>query len=217
MSGRHRHGGPSITQRALAGTVPVLGVAGAVTGLVLSSGAAAPPPPDAATPADDATAPTAAETTAAPSVRTAVPGRAEQAVSAVAAATDAAREQDALARSRDQRSVTAVVHEIRAEAERRDAVTRQEGRTELEAFREQQAQDRARDLPGPDGLPSSPVAGSDPSADCEVSGLPHPSPFADSDEIVDRDCGMTDDRGRDPVQDSWIEGQMLSSGLDEQS
>lgn len=103
MSGRHRHTEPGITRRALDGTVPVLGVAGAATGLALSSGAAVSPVADPGA-TEDAVAPAAAQETTAPvvdepvapagtspTVRTAVPGRADQAVSAVSAATDAAR------------------------------------------------------------------------------------------------------------------------------
>lgn len=218
MSGRHREGGPGITLRALAGTVPVLGVAGAATGLLLGSGAGAPEVTDGGATTDEAVAPavarTADETTPPPpSVRHEVPGRADQAVSAVAAATDAAREQGAVDRAREQRSVTAVVEDIRADARSRDAAAQQQGRSELDAFRDQQSrQQQAREQEqqaaqqGDQGL-------GDP-GQCDLSGMPRLSPFADSDEIVNRDCGMTDDLGGERSQDPWIDGQLLSDDED---
>lgn len=212
MSGRHRQGGPGITQRALAGTVPVLGAAGAMTGLVLSSGAAAPEPPDAGPTPGRAVDPAAAGSPP-PPVRTEVPGRGDQAVSAVSAATDAVREQGALARARDQRSVTAVVERTRAEASRRDAVAQQRGRAEFEQFRDRQDFERGQERAtsqSPDPGPSDPSA----PQECDLSGLPHLGPFADSDEIVDRDCGVTDDQGRQRSQDGWIDDQLLSSDQD---
>ncbi|RZT86440.1 hypothetical protein EV383_3335 [Pseudonocardia sediminis] len=221
MSGRHRQGGPSITARALAGTVPVLGAAGAATGLVLSSGAAVPPAADAGATTDEAVAPTAAETTpSVPSVRTEVPGRAEEAVSAVSAASDAAREQDALAQARDQRSVSALVEDVRADARQRDAVVQQQGRAELEAFQDQQVrrqqvlEQQQAQGEDPSSTFSEPSQPAEP-GECDASGLPRLSPSADSDDIVGRDCRMTDDQGRERSLDSWIDGQLLSSTHDD--
>ncbi|MDN5916485.1 MAG: hypothetical protein L0I76_15520 [Pseudonocardia sp.] len=214
MSGRHRQGGPGITRWALAGTVPVLGVAGAAAGLVLSTGAAAPDATEDGATTDEAVAPTAAETDPPPPVvRTEVPGRADQAVSAVTSATDAAREQDALAQARDQRSVTAVVEDVRADARSRDMAAQQQGRSELEAFHDQQERRQtAGEQQQGDAHASSPQSSgplSEPGG-CDLSGLPRLSPFADSDEIVNRDCGMTGGLGRERSLDPWIDGQLLS-------
>lgn len=199
MSGRHRHTGPGITRRALAGTVPVLGVAGAATGLALTSGAAFSPMPDSG-PAQDAVVPAAAGT--APAVRTEVPGRADRAVSAVSAATDATRSQDARARAQEQRSVTAVVEQIRADARDREQTARAQGDAELDAFRDQQARQEQQQAEGYPSAPAEP-------GECDLSGMPRLSPFAGSDEIVNRDCGLTGARGEDRSQDPWIDGQLL--------
>lgn len=208
MSGRHRQTQPGLTRRALAGAVPVLGAA---TGLVLGTGVAAP---QVAGAVEDTVVPPVVEPPDAPPAvdepglpRTNVPGRSDQAVSAVSAAADAARRQDALARAGEQRTVTAVAEGVRAEARERDEAARRKGLAELEAFRDDQArqerlQEQEAEVPGPD-TPSEP-------GECDPSGMPRLGPSAGSDEIVDRDCGLTDAGDRDGSPDPWFDGPLLS-------
>ena len=211
MSGRHRQAQTGMAQQALAGALPVLGVAGAATGLVLSSGAAVVPPAAGIDPVDQA-----AEASAAPSIRQDVPGRGTDAVSAVSDASAALRQQAGQTQQQSQ-SVDRIVEDIRADARARDAAAVREGRAELDAFQQEQAQAR-QDATQPDSqAPSRSMPEQDVFStlgECDLDGLPRIGSIAGPNEIVNRDCGLTDATGQDRSQDPWIDGQLLADDDD---
>lgn len=198
MSGRHRQTRAGVARPALAGAVPALGAAGAATGLALSSGAAAPAPA-----AEQMVAPAAVAT---PAVRQDVPGRGGEAVSAVASA---AARLDSVRAVGQRQSVIRLVEQVRADARAREAAAARQGRAELTAFRREQAEQQERDRRHQE---LRPWAGAQPESpgECDLEGLPRIGSVAGADEIVNRDCGLTDEGGHERSRDPWIDGQLLA-------
>ncbi|ANY09175.1 hypothetical protein [Pseudonocardia sp. HH130630-07] len=150
-------------RRALLGTVPLVGGAGLVTG-VLTGVAPEPETTETVLPVAAPTAADAVEAVAA----TGIPGRGEQAMEVVAGARDAARaREDTGERSADR--VSTVARELRATAEERAAEARAEGDAALAAHLSQEA-DR-QDLVEPGSRPVLADATADPGVECTSGDL----------------------------------------------
>ncbi|MBP2368257.1 hypothetical protein JOF36_003953 [Pseudonocardia parietis] len=135
MSGRHRRAVTTPARRALLGTVPVVGAAGVLTGVL--GGAAPEPAAPVAVASTEPTPPTA------PGPGTAwddsVPGHGEAVIDVVAGAQDAvqARQRvDARAAER----VSTVAGELRDQAAERAEQARADGDAELAAYLREEAQ-----------------------------------------------------------------------------
>lgn len=212
MSGRHRQPHTGVAQLAWAGAMPVLGVAGAATGLVLSSGAATAPQATQTAPAEEPTLAgesVSAPTPPVPSVREHVPGRGGEAVTAVSDASDAVRQYTGRAQLQEQ-SVNRLVQDVRADAQARDAAAARDGRAELSAFEQEQekARQEAAEQDARQSEWSSPEQGAP--SDCDRDGLPRIGSAAGSDDIVERDCGLTRTTGDEHFRDSWMDSPFLS-------
>ena len=207
MSGRHRRTRTTRARRALAGAVPVLGLAGVVTA------------------AAGSTAETAQEATGSALVTTPIPaahpvgleqpdlGVGPDVTTVAADASTAAGEAEAQQRERERRSIDALVADVRDDAHARDAAADRQGREQLAGFRQdvdhrreadqKRADDRRRHDEEPSGQP------------CVLSGLPQTGGSNDGDEIVGRDCGMLDLFGSQRSADPWIDGQLLAARGDD--
>jgi len=209
MSGRHRRTQATVTRRALAGTVPVLGLAGVVTAAVGTGGDTTPEATGTAlvTTPIPAPSPTALEQQdlgVGPDITTV-------ASDAARAAGQAAEQQ----REQERRSIDAIVLDVRDDAQAREAAAAQQGRQHLTAFQrgveqqrtQEQAEksDRSRDAQPRDRDQES----------CMSSGFPRMGGSAESDEIVGRDCGLVDLLGSQRSSDPWIDGQLLDARGDD--
>lgn len=212
MSGRHRQPHAGVAQQAWAGAMPVLGVAGAATGLVLSSGAAAAPQATQPAPVGKPTlvgGPVSAPTPPVPSVREHVPGRGGEAVTAVSDASAAVRQYTGRAQLQEQ-SVNRLVQDVRADALARDAAAARDGRAELSAFEQDQAMARQEAARQDTRLSEWSTPEQEVPSDCDRDGLPRIGSAAGSDEIVERDCGLTGTAGEEQSQDSWTDSPFFS-------
>ena len=199
MSGRHRRTHTGVTRGALVGTLPVLGAAGAATGLMLSAGAAAPQ----AVPTAQASGLSDAGPAPAPPIRKDLPGGGAQAAAAAAEASAAARQQTDRDRAQEQQSLNQIVEQIRADARAREAAAVRDGRSELTSFREQQARAEQRAMAVQQQRDQQYQDDRSGQGECEVE-VSHPGSAAHADDIVDRDCGITVERG----SGSWVGGQL---------
>lgn len=209
MSGRHRRTQVAGVRRALAGTVPVLGLAGVVTASVGTAGDTGPEAAGNAlvTTPIPAPSPTALEQQdlgIGPDITTV-------ASDAARSAGQAGEQQ----REQERRSIDAIVHDVRDDAEAREAAAAQRGQQHLTAFQrdveQQRTQEKAEKADrSRDAQPRDRYEGS-----CMVSGLPRTGGSADSDEIVGRDCGLVDMLGSQRSSDPWIDGQLLDAGGDD--
>lgn len=213
MTGRHRQMQTTGARRALAGAVPVLGMAGIVTAAVGSA-------PDT-TPAASGTA----------LVTTPIPAPSPTAldqpdlgvgpdVTTVAAdASRAAGQAGERQREQERRSIEALVTDVRVDAKARDAAADREGREQLDAFErdverlraagDTQHADRTRAEPNSDDGDAVRHGRSCSWADFPMGGS------TDGDEIVGRDCGLLDMFGEQRSSDPWIDGQLLSAHGDD--
>lgn len=196
MSGRHRHAGCTPARRALRSTVPLVGGAGLVTGLL--AGVA----PEQATPVAMATPgpPPTAQGPGAGGVDS-LPGRGEAVIDVVAGAQDAVQaEQTADARAAQR--VTTVAEELRDQAAERAEQARADGDAELAAYlqEEEQRQQRAAAasrpvVPAPDDDPVS-----DPGVECTSTDMLRLGPLSVAGPD-DPECGV----------DPWVAGQVEDS------
>lgn len=164
MSGRHRQDRITPARRALLGTVPLVGGAGVVGGVLVG----APPQAEAPAPAADST-PVASGVE--PTASVTVPGRGETAMDAVAGARDAATAEQSDADVDTVLRVSTVAQELREQAEVRAERARAAGDAELAAFHRDQAQAQERAE-----RTSRPVVGTEPEPGPDVSGLPDTDP-----------------------------------------
>lgn len=212
MSGRHRRTQVAGARRVLAGTVPVLGIAGVVTASVSTA--------DDTTPEADGTA----------LVTTPIPASSPTAleqqdlgigpdITTVASdAAGAAGQAGEQRREQERRSIDAIVHDVRDAAKAREAAAAQRGRQHLTAFQRDVEQQRMQEKAGKtekadrsrDAQPRDRYEGS-----CMVSGFPRTGGSADSDEIVGRDCGLVDLLGSQRSSDPWIDGPLLGARDDD--
>jgi hypothetical protein len=210
MSGRHRQTPATGARRTLAGTVPVLGLAGVVTaglgsGLDSTPEAAGTALVTTPIPAPNPVALDQPDLGAGPDVTTV----ASDASKAAGQAGEQQREQE-------RRSIDAIVDDVQDDARARDAAADQQGRRQLEAF--QQDAEKAKkdeDKKRADESDGSDESDGDSMRSCTLSGYPHMSGPTDGDEIVDRDCGMLDMFGGQRSSDPWIDGQLLSAHGDD--
>ncbi len=213
MSGRHRRTQITGARRALAGTVPALGLAGVVAAAAGSSADTTPEasgsaPVEASTPVPAPVTPVALDQEdlgIGPDITTV-------ASDAARAAGQAGEQQ----RVREQQSIAAVVDGLQDDARYRELAATQEGRNQIGQFQQQAEQLRkAEDEKRSAEHRSDDDHGSgedDRYGDsCTMSAMPHMGHSADSDEIVDRDCGLVDLMGKQRSSDSWIDGQLLSA------
>jgi hypothetical protein len=212
MSGRHRRTQVTGARRALAGTVPVLGLAGVVTAGVGSAGDSVP------------------EASGSTLVTTPIPAPAPVALEQqdlgigpdiTTVASDAARaagQAGEQQREQERRSIDALVADVRGDAQAREAAAAQQGQQQLVAFqrevekqkqKDRQDVDRSHEAPGHDDGYDDRYEGS-----CTPSGWPRMGGSEHSDEIVGRDCGLVDLMGMQRSSDSWIDGQLLASRED---
>jgi len=211
MSGRHRRTQITGARRALAGTVPALGLAGVVAAAVGSSADTTPEasgsaPIEGSTPIPAPVALDQEDLGIGPDITTV-------ASDAARAAGQAGEQQ----RVREQQSIAAVVDGLQDDARYRELAATQEGRDQIGRFQQQAAQlrkaedeKRSADHRSYDehGSGDDDRYGGD---SCTMSAMPHMGDSADSDEIVDRDCGLVDLMGKQRSSDSWIDGQLLSA------
>lgn len=173
MSGRHRRTRTTTARCALLGTVPLVGGAGLVTGLLTGA------PPETVAPAAMATtAPPPAPAPPGATASGALPGRGETAMDAVAGARDAVQAHRA-ADLRDAREVSTVARELRIQAEERAARARAAGDAELAAYqqeeaeRQKQAEESSRPVVAEHEAPES-----DPGEQCTSTDLLRLGPLA---------------------------------------
>lgn len=194
MSGRHRRACTTPARRALLGTVPLIGGAGIMTGLLTGATpepapvavAAAEPPPTAPGPGtawDDS-----------------VPGRGETAIDVVAGARDAVQaRQSADARAAVQ--VSTVAQELREQAAERAEQARADGDAALAAYHREEAerQERASVSSRP-VVPADDDPVTDPGEQCTSTDLFRLGPLAVAGPD-DPECEM----------DPWVADQMQDS------
>ncbi len=205
MSGRHRRTQTTGARRALAGTVPVLGLAGVVT----AAGAS--------------TTDTAPEAVGTALVTTPIPapgpvgldqpdlGVGPDVTTVAADASTAAGQAGAQQRERERRSIDALVMDVRDDARARAAATDQQGRRQLDAFRQDVDQLRRAEQKPADGGHAD-----RPGRSCSWSSFPMAGGSTDGDEIVGRDCGLVDLFGKQRSSDPWIDGQLLNARGDDE-
>lgn len=197
MSGRHRPAGCTPARRALRSTVPLVGGAGLVTGLL--AGAA----PEPATPVAMATPEPPPPTAAGPGAGgvDSLPGRGEAVIDVVSGAQDAIQaEQTADARAAQR--VTTVAEELRAQATERAEQARADGDAELAAYLQEEAQRQERAaassrpvVPAPD---EDSVA--DPGVECTSTDMLRLGPLSVAGPD-DPECEV----------DPWVAGQVEDS------
>jgi hypothetical protein len=197
MSGRHRRPGSTPAHRALLGTVPLVGGAGLVTGLLAG---AAPQPIGPAAVATTLPPPAEPELPGA-TASGALPGRGETAIDAVAGARDAALAREAAETASADR-VSTVADELRAQADERAERARAAGDSELadyhraEAERQEQAAASSRPV-----VPADTEPAADPGAQCRSADLLQLGPLSVAGPD-DPDCEV----------DPWVAGQVQDSG-----
>ena len=203
MSGRHRRTQLPGTKRALAGTVPVLGLAGMVTAV---AGTATDTAPEAS-----GTATVDRTTTAATPVGVDQPdlGIGPDITTVAADAARAAGRADEQQREQERQSITAIVDDVQDDARARDAAAAEQGRQQVDTFRQAQEQREK------DEQKSESPAPRDDEQSCTLAGLPLMGGSADPDEIVGRDCGLVDLLGKQRSSDPWLDGQLLSAQGDD--
>lgn len=213
MTGRHRQTQMTGARRALAGAVPVLGLAGVVTAAVGSTPDTTPEASGTALvttpiPAPSPTALDQPDLGVGPDVTTV----ASDASRAAGQAGERQREQE-------RRSIDALVNDVRIDARARDAAADRQGRQQLTAFErdveqlrkaDQKRADRSYDEPRTDDRDTVRHGRS-----CSWSGFPQMGGSTDGDEIVGRDCGLLDMFGERRSSDPWIDGQLLSAQGDD--
>lgn len=211
MSGRHRQTPVTGARRTLAGTVPVLGLAGVVTA-GLGSGLSSTPEASG----------TALVTTPIPApnpVSLDQPdlGLGPDVTTVASDASKAAGQAGEQQREQERRSIHAIVDDVRDDARARDAAADQQGRQQLDAFQQQQEKlkkaDHDRAQADERYNPDEPDGGS--GRACTFSGYPQMGGSTDGDEIVGRDCGLLDMFGGERSSDPWIDGQLLSARGDD--
>lgn len=213
MNGRHRRTRTTGARRALAGTVPVLGLAGVVTAAVGSTPDTTPEASGSALVTTPIPAPSPAALDQ-PDL-----GVGPDVTNVASDASRAAGQAGERQREQERRSIHALVNDVRGDAEARDAAADRQGRQQLNAFEQdvdqlrkadqKQAERKHEDLRTDD---SDTVQHG---RSCSWSGIPQMGGSTDGDEIVGRDCGLLDMFGSERSSDPWIDGQLLSAHSDD--
>lgn len=210
MSGRHRSTQMTGARRALAGTVPVLGLAGVVTAAV---GSVPDTTPEAAG--------TALVTTPIPApnpVSLDQPdlGVGPDVTTIASDASKAAGQAGAREREQERQSIEALVQDVRYDAKARDAAADRQGRQQLDAFEQDAEQLRKADAKRAENQNKRADGVAHGRSSCSWSGFPQMGGGStDGDQIVNRDCGLMDLFGKQRSSDPWIDGQLLSAHGDD--
>lgn len=215
MSGRHRRAQVTGARRALAGTVPVLGLAGVVTAAVGSSG-------DTTQAAGTALVTTPIPAPSPVGLEQPDLGIGPDVTTVADDASKAAGQAGARQREQERRAVDALVADVRGDARARDAAADRQGREQLNAFHQdvdqlRADQERADAQRGHDGDHGGHSDHGDDGTgrSCSWSDFPQMGGSTDGDEIVGRDCGLLDMFGEQRSSDPWIDGQLLSAQGDD--
>lgn len=188
MSGRHRRAGTTAARGALLGTLPLVGGAGVVSGLLTGATPQAQSDPAPAEPAPVATTADAGAT----ADRT-LPGMGEQAIDAVGGARDAAAARESAGQA-SAVHVSTVAEQLRSQAAERAEQARASGDLELAEYHQQEADRQARAEPT-----SRPVVAPDPDQDLRDDETP----------------AFDDEPGRSCTADDLLElGPLTLSGPD---